>query len=164
MRILFRKYSKHALFSFELKFVNFGIHIETITFIFIVRVVTYVMSKNKCIIFLNTFLLTWLKAVFKSADKSGDGLLSMDEVQRLLHKMNVNLSKRKVKQLFKVLYVYAMLIFWLSLKIVSSFLLVTHLKLTTATWCISKLPGGQIDNAICFVTQPLPPPLLWPFS
>ncbi|XP_022109274.1 uncharacterized protein LOC110989296 isoform X2 [Acanthaster planci] len=43
----------------------------------------------------------WLKATFEAADKSGDGLLSMDEVLKLLHKLNVNLSKRKVKQLFK---------------------------------------------------------------
>ncbi|XP_033641885.1 uncharacterized protein LOC117302180 [Asterias rubens] len=44
---------------------------------------------------------SWLKATFEAADKSGDGLLSMDEVLKLLHKLNVNLSKRKVKQLFK---------------------------------------------------------------
>ncbi|XP_030842360.1 uncharacterized protein LOC578345 isoform X1 [Strongylocentrotus purpuratus] len=44
---------------------------------------------------------SWLKSVFESADKSGDGLLSMDEVLKLLHKLNVNLSKRKVKQLFR---------------------------------------------------------------
>ncbi|XP_071494075.1 uncharacterized protein [Diadema antillarum] len=44
---------------------------------------------------------SWLRSVFESADKSGDGLLSMDEVLKLLHKLNVNLSKRKVKLLFK---------------------------------------------------------------
>ena len=49
------------------------------------------------------FCSTWLKSVFESADKSGDGLLSMDEVLKLLHKLNVNLSKRKVKQLFRVI-------------------------------------------------------------
>ncbi|XP_077867839.1 1-phosphatidylinositol 4,5-bisphosphate phosphodiesterase eta-2-like [Saccoglossus kowalevskii] len=43
----------------------------------------------------------WLKSTFKSADKSGDGLLSIGEVIMLLHRLNVNLSKRKVRQMFK---------------------------------------------------------------
>ena len=46
--------------------------------------------------------ITWLRATFEAADKSGDGLLSIDEILKLLHKLNVSLSKRKVKQLFKV--------------------------------------------------------------
>ncbi|XP_070560122.1 1-phosphatidylinositol 4,5-bisphosphate phosphodiesterase eta-2-like [Ptychodera flava] len=43
----------------------------------------------------------WLKTTFKSADKSGDGLLSISEVIMLLHRLNVNLSKRKVRLMFK---------------------------------------------------------------
>uniref|UniRef100_A0A6Q2Z0N5 Phosphoinositide phospholipase C n=1 Tax=Esox lucius TaxID=8010 RepID=A0A6Q2Z0N5_ESOLU len=35
------------------------------------------------------------------ADKNGDGLLNIDEIYQLLHKMNVNLPRRKVKQMFQ---------------------------------------------------------------
>uniref|UniRef100_A0A8C5HHA2 Phosphoinositide phospholipase C n=1 Tax=Gouania willdenowi TaxID=441366 RepID=A0A8C5HHA2_GOUWI len=38
---------------------------------------------------------------FLKADKNGDGLLNIDEVYQLLHKLNVNLPRRKVKQMFQ---------------------------------------------------------------
>lgn len=43
-----------------------------------------------------------MKQTFEEADKNGDGLLNIDEVYQLLHKMNVNLPRRKVKQMFQV--------------------------------------------------------------
>ncbi|KAJ8257694.1 hypothetical protein GJAV_G00188690 [Gymnothorax javanicus] len=45
--------------------------------------------------------LTWLKQTFAEADKNGDGSLSISEVLQLLHKLNVNLPRQKVKQMFK---------------------------------------------------------------
>uniref|UniRef100_A0A6Q2Y5D2 Phosphoinositide phospholipase C n=1 Tax=Esox lucius TaxID=8010 RepID=A0A6Q2Y5D2_ESOLU len=44
---------------------------------------------------------TWLKQTFTEADKNGDGSLSIGEVLQLLHKLNVNLPRQKVKQMFK---------------------------------------------------------------
>lgn len=44
----------------------------------------------------------WLKQTFDEADKNGDGSLSMGEVLQLLHKLNVNLPRHRVKQMFKV--------------------------------------------------------------
>uniref|UniRef100_A0A8C6L7J8 Phosphoinositide phospholipase C n=1 Tax=Nothobranchius furzeri TaxID=105023 RepID=A0A8C6L7J8_NOTFU len=38
---------------------------------------------------------------FTEADKNGDGSLSISEVLHLLHKLNVNLPRQKVKQMFK---------------------------------------------------------------
>uniref|UniRef100_A0A665X384 Phosphoinositide phospholipase C n=1 Tax=Echeneis naucrates TaxID=173247 RepID=A0A665X384_ECHNA len=38
---------------------------------------------------------------FTDADKNGDGSLSISEVLQLLHKLNVNLPRQKVKQMFK---------------------------------------------------------------
>uniref|UniRef100_A0A669CCY9 Phosphoinositide phospholipase C n=1 Tax=Oreochromis niloticus TaxID=8128 RepID=A0A669CCY9_ORENI len=38
---------------------------------------------------------------FEEADKNGDGLLNIDEIYQLLHKLNVNLPRRKVKQMFQ---------------------------------------------------------------
>uniref|UniRef100_A0A8C4YWW9 Phosphoinositide phospholipase C n=1 Tax=Gadus morhua TaxID=8049 RepID=A0A8C4YWW9_GADMO len=38
---------------------------------------------------------------FTEADKNGDGTLSISEVLQLLHKLNVNLPRQKVKQMFK---------------------------------------------------------------
>uniref|UniRef100_G3P7Y5 Phosphoinositide phospholipase C n=1 Tax=Gasterosteus aculeatus aculeatus TaxID=481459 RepID=G3P7Y5_GASAC len=38
---------------------------------------------------------------FEEADKNGDGLLNIEEVYQLLHKLNVNLPRRKVKQMFQ---------------------------------------------------------------
>uniref|UniRef100_A0AAR2LJE3 Phosphoinositide phospholipase C n=1 Tax=Pygocentrus nattereri TaxID=42514 RepID=A0AAR2LJE3_PYGNA len=46
-------------------------------------------------------LWTWMKQTFEEADKNGDGLLNIDEIYQLLHKMNVNLPRRKVKQMFQ---------------------------------------------------------------
>lgn len=46
--------------------------------------------------------LTWMKQTFEEADKNGDGLLNIDEIYQLLHKLNVNLPRRKVKQMFQV--------------------------------------------------------------
>uniref|UniRef100_A0A673Z3D0 Phosphoinositide phospholipase C n=1 Tax=Salmo trutta TaxID=8032 RepID=A0A673Z3D0_SALTR len=43
----------------------------------------------------------WLKQTFAEADKNGDGSLSISEVLHLLHKLNVNLPRQKVKQMFK---------------------------------------------------------------
>lgn len=47
--------------------------------------------------------IMWLKQTFTEADKNGDGSLSISEVLQLLHKLNVNLPRQKVKQMFKVL-------------------------------------------------------------
>lgn len=52
--------------------------------------------------FLNHHVITWLKQTFTEADKNGDGSLSISEVLQLLHKLNVNLPRQKVKQMFKV--------------------------------------------------------------
>ncbi|XP_073732193.1 1-phosphatidylinositol 4,5-bisphosphate phosphodiesterase eta-2 isoform X2 [Misgurnus anguillicaudatus] len=43
----------------------------------------------------------WLKQTFSEADKNGDGSLSIGEVLQLLHKLNVNLPKQKVKKMFE---------------------------------------------------------------
>uniref|UniRef100_A0A8C9XN94 Phosphoinositide phospholipase C n=1 Tax=Sander lucioperca TaxID=283035 RepID=A0A8C9XN94_SANLU len=45
--------------------------------------------------------LTWLQQTFSEADKNGDGTLSIGEVHQLLHKLNVNLPKQKVRQMFQ---------------------------------------------------------------
>uniref|UniRef100_A0A665X2P9 Phosphoinositide phospholipase C n=1 Tax=Echeneis naucrates TaxID=173247 RepID=A0A665X2P9_ECHNA len=50
---------------------------------------------------LTIHLITWLKQTFTDADKNGDGSLSISEVLQLLHKLNVNLPRQKVKQMFK---------------------------------------------------------------
>lgn len=49
-----------------------------------------------------TYDIMWLKQTFTEADKNGDGSLSISEVLQLLHKLNVNLPRQKVKQMFKV--------------------------------------------------------------
>lgn len=46
--------------------------------------------------------LKWLKQTFDEADKNGDGSLSISEVLQLLHKLNVNLPRQRVKQMFQV--------------------------------------------------------------
>ncbi|XP_029805145.1 1-phosphatidylinositol 4,5-bisphosphate phosphodiesterase eta-2 isoform X2 [Suricata suricatta] len=43
----------------------------------------------------------WLKQTFDEADKNGDGGLSVSEVLQLLHKLNVNLPRQRVKQMFQ---------------------------------------------------------------
>uniref|UniRef100_A0A671WEJ7 Phosphoinositide phospholipase C n=1 Tax=Sparus aurata TaxID=8175 RepID=A0A671WEJ7_SPAAU len=50
--------------------------------------------------FLNRSLM-WLQQTFSEADKNGDGTLSIGEVHQLLHKLNVNLPKQKVRQMFQ---------------------------------------------------------------
>ncbi|MGH0138880.1 UNVERIFIED_CONTAM: hypothetical protein FKN15_068108 [Acipenser sinensis] len=42
-----------------------------------------------------------MKQTFEEADKNGDGLLNIEEIYQLLHKMNVNLPRRKVRQMFQ---------------------------------------------------------------
>uniref|UniRef100_A0A3Q3A7J7 Phosphoinositide phospholipase C n=1 Tax=Kryptolebias marmoratus TaxID=37003 RepID=A0A3Q3A7J7_KRYMA len=44
---------------------------------------------------------TWLRQTFSEADKNGDGTLSIGEVHQLLHKLNVNLPKQKVRDMFQ---------------------------------------------------------------
>uniref|UniRef100_A0A665SVB5 Phosphoinositide phospholipase C n=1 Tax=Echeneis naucrates TaxID=173247 RepID=A0A665SVB5_ECHNA len=46
-------------------------------------------------------VLMWLQQTFSEADKNGDGTLSIGEVHHLLHKLNVNLPKQKVRDLFQ---------------------------------------------------------------
>lgn len=46
--------------------------------------------------------VTWLQQTFSEADKNGDSTLSIGEVHQLLHKLNVNLPKQKVRQMFQV--------------------------------------------------------------
>ncbi|NXM79425.1 PLCH2 phosphodiesterase, partial [Oenanthe oenanthe] len=43
----------------------------------------------------------WRVQTFDEADKNGDGSLSISEVLQLMHKLNVNLPRQKVKQMFK---------------------------------------------------------------
>ncbi|XP_048580656.1 1-phosphatidylinositol 4,5-bisphosphate phosphodiesterase eta-2 isoform X2 [Nematostella vectensis] len=43
----------------------------------------------------------WLRGIYTAADKSGDGLLSIDEVYFLMHKLNVKISNRQVRENFK---------------------------------------------------------------
>ncbi|CAN2388232.1 Phospholipase C eta [Pristimantis euphronides] len=43
----------------------------------------------------------FLQTTFDEADKNGDGSLSINEVLQLMHKLNVNLPRQKVKQMFK---------------------------------------------------------------
>uniref|UniRef100_A0A674P2Q8 Phosphoinositide phospholipase C n=1 Tax=Takifugu rubripes TaxID=31033 RepID=A0A674P2Q8_TAKRU len=42
-----------------------------------------------------------LTPTFEEADKNGDGFLNIEEIYQLLHKLNVNLPRRKVKQMFQ---------------------------------------------------------------
>ncbi|NWW75074.1 PLCH1 phosphodiesterase, partial [Climacteris rufus] len=43
----------------------------------------------------------WVKQTFQEADKNGDGLLNIEEIHQLLHKLNVKLPRRKVRQMFQ---------------------------------------------------------------
>lgn len=61
----------------------------------------YIYTRDTHLVFLNVFV-TWLKQTFEEADKNGDGLLNIEEIYQLLHKLNVNLPRRKVKQMFQV--------------------------------------------------------------
>uniref|UniRef100_A0A803SM73 Phosphoinositide phospholipase C n=1 Tax=Anolis carolinensis TaxID=28377 RepID=A0A803SM73_ANOCA len=38
---------------------------------------------------------------YPSTDKNGDGLLNIEEIHQLMHKLNVNLPRRKVRQMFQ---------------------------------------------------------------
>uniref|UniRef100_A0A672Z6C1 Phosphoinositide phospholipase C n=1 Tax=Sphaeramia orbicularis TaxID=375764 RepID=A0A672Z6C1_9TELE len=46
-------------------------------------------------------MFDYYQDTFEEADKNGDGLLNIDEIYQLLHKLNVNLPRRKVKQMFQ---------------------------------------------------------------
>uniref|UniRef100_A0A8C2NFR5 Phosphoinositide phospholipase C n=1 Tax=Capra hircus TaxID=9925 RepID=A0A8C2NFR5_CAPHI len=46
----------------------------------------------------------WVKQTFEEADKNGDGLLNIEEIHQLMHKLNVNLPRRKVRQMFQVCF------------------------------------------------------------
>ncbi|XP_063772181.1 1-phosphatidylinositol 4,5-bisphosphate phosphodiesterase eta-1 [Pseudophryne corroboree] len=43
----------------------------------------------------------WVKQTFEEADKNRDGLLNIEEIYQLMHKLNVNLPRRKVRQMFQ---------------------------------------------------------------
>ncbi|XP_064020857.1 1-phosphatidylinositol 4,5-bisphosphate phosphodiesterase eta-1 isoform X2 [Pogoniulus pusillus] len=43
----------------------------------------------------------WVKQTFEEADKNRDGLLNIEEIHQLMHKLNVNLPRRKVRQMFQ---------------------------------------------------------------
>jgi len=45
----------------------------------------------------------FLQQAWQKADKNGDGKLELDEIMKLLHSLNVNLSKSQVKPEFKEL-------------------------------------------------------------
>ena len=44
----------------------------------------------------------WLKDLFEEADKSGDGALDIKEVLQMMHRLNVGVSSKVLKQKFKV--------------------------------------------------------------
>ena len=44
----------------------------------------------------------WLKDLFEEADKSGDGFLDVKEVLQMMHRLNVGISSKVLKQKFKV--------------------------------------------------------------
>ncbi|XP_077204743.1 1-phosphatidylinositol 4,5-bisphosphate phosphodiesterase eta-1 isoform X3 [Paroedura picta] len=43
----------------------------------------------------------WVKQTFEEADRNGDGLLNIEEIHQLMHKLNVSLPRRKVRQMFQ---------------------------------------------------------------
>ncbi|XP_041061150.1 1-phosphatidylinositol 4,5-bisphosphate phosphodiesterase eta-1 [Carcharodon carcharias] len=43
----------------------------------------------------------WIKQTFEEADRNGDGLLCIEEIYQLMHKLNVNLPRRKIRQMFQ---------------------------------------------------------------
>ena len=55
--------------------------------------------------------------MFILADKSGDGLLSVDEVFPLMHKLNVKISNRKLRETFKVCVRFVYFLFSISSKL-----------------------------------------------
>ena len=44
----------------------------------------------------------WLRDLFEEADKNGDGTLDMKEVLRIMQQLNIGISKKVLKQKFKV--------------------------------------------------------------
>lgn len=44
----------------------------------------------------------WLKDLFDTADKNGDGTLDLKEVLQMMKTLNVGVSKKVVKKMFKV--------------------------------------------------------------
>ena len=57
-------------------------------------------------------LCRWLEEVFLSADKSGDGLLSIDEVFSLMHKLNVKYQIGNYERHLRCVCVYFSLSFY----------------------------------------------------
>uniref|UniRef100_A0A8D1FG69 Phosphoinositide phospholipase C n=1 Tax=Sus scrofa TaxID=9823 RepID=A0A8D1FG69_PIG len=58
------------------------------------------ISDEDSLMFFLTFR-KWVKQTFEEADKNGDGLLNIEEIHQLMHKLNVNLPRRKVRQMFQ---------------------------------------------------------------
>ena len=44
----------------------------------------------------------WLRDLFEDADQNGDGTLDLKEVIAMLRRLNVGVSKKVIKQKFKV--------------------------------------------------------------
>ncbi|NXV99734.1 PLCH2 phosphodiesterase, partial [Fregetta grallaria] len=64
-------------------------------------------TRDQYPLLLSESISQWWRAInsigqtFDEADKNGDGSLSISEVLQLMHKLNVNLPRQKVKQMFK---------------------------------------------------------------
>ena len=54
---------------------------------------------------LYTIHTRWLRDLFEEADKNGDGTLDMKEVLRIMQQLNIGISKKVLKQKFKVSHV-----------------------------------------------------------
>ena len=50
----------------------------------------------------------WLRDLFEEADKNGDGTLDLKEVLRIMQQLNIGISKKVLKQKFKVSHVMVM--------------------------------------------------------
>ena len=44
----------------------------------------------------------WLRQLFDSADVNGDGSLSLKEISKMFHELNINSSHKNVKKKFQV--------------------------------------------------------------
>ena len=44
----------------------------------------------------------WLRELFDGADKNGDGTLDLKEVVQMMKSLNVGVSKKAIKKMFKV--------------------------------------------------------------